>query len=68
MSVFVLEKLCRGCQRCTRACPHGAISMTMSLAVVDPDKCVECEACMEVCMPGAITIVSTETKVAEAAR
>jgi len=57
MSAFVLNKLCRGCQRCVRACPNAAISMVMSLAVVDPEKCTECEECMEVCMHGAITTV-----------
>lgn len=57
MSALVIEKLCRGCQRCVRACPIGAIKMEMSLAVVDPSKCVDCEECMEVCMHGAITSV-----------
>lgn len=61
MSAFVLDKLCRGCQRCVRACPRGAISMVMSLAVVDSNKCTECEECMEVCMHGAITTVQHGT-------
>lgn len=56
MSAFILEKLCRGCQRCVHACPNGAIQMIAHLAVVDANKCVECEACMEVCMQGAITL------------
>ena len=56
MSAFVINKLCRGCQRCVRACPQGAISMELSLAQVNPDKCTECETCMEVCMHGAITM------------
>lgn len=70
MAAFILSKLCKGCQRCMRACPHGAISMSMSLAVVDPEKCVECEACMEVCMHGAITTVqdSEQQKTADSAK
>ncbi|MHB1653969.1 MAG: DUF362 domain-containing protein [Desulfitobacteriaceae bacterium] len=55
MSAYVLEKLCRGCQRCVHACPNDAIQMIAHLAIVDPEKCVECEECMEVCMQGAIT-------------
>jgi len=58
MSAFVLEKLCRGCQRCVHACPSQAISMIAHLAVVDPGKCEECEECMESCMHGAITFRS----------
>ncbi len=55
MSAYILEKLCRGCQRCVRACPQEAIKMVASVAVVEPEKCVECEDCMEACMHGAIT-------------
>lgn len=60
MSAFILEKICRGCKLCLKACPVQAISMVSQLAVVDPTKCNECEACMEVCMHGAITFVLTE--------
>lgn len=57
MSAYVLEKLCRGCQRCVGACPQGAINIIASVAVVESEKCIECEECMEVCMHGAITFV-----------
>lgn len=62
MSAFILEKLCRGCQRCVHACPSQAITMVAHLAVVDQTKCIECEACMEACMQGAITFRSEEEK------
>lgn len=57
MSAYVLEKLCRGCQRCVRACHQGAIKIVASVAVVESEECIECEECMEVCMHGAITFV-----------
>jgi ferredoxin len=55
MPAFILEKLCRGCQRCVHACPEKAIKMVAHMAVVDEEKCMECEECMEACMQGAIT-------------
>jgi len=55
MAAFILEKLCRGCQRCVHACPSQAISMISHLAVVNPTMCEECEECVESCMHGAIT-------------
>lgn len=55
MSAFILEKLCRGCQRCIDACPQNAIQTKAHLSIVNPERCIECEACMEVCMQGAIT-------------
>ena len=62
MSAFILEKMCRGCDRCVNTCPVQAISMFSRLAVVDPTLCTECEACMEACMHGAITFRVTEEK------
>ncbi|AHF06580.1 DUF362 domain-containing protein [Desulfitobacterium metallireducens] len=55
MSAYILEKLCRGCQRCVHACPQNAIQMLSHMAIVNPRLCIECEECMEVCMQGAIT-------------
>jgi ferredoxin len=60
MPAFILEKLCRGCQRCVHACPQDAIEMVAHMAVVDPEKCIECEECMEVCMQGAITLKNSD--------
>ena len=55
MAAFILEKLCRSCQRCIRACPNQAIEMIAHLTIVNPEKCSECEECLEACMHGAIT-------------
>ena len=58
MAAFIMEKLCRSCQRCLRACPNHAIKMVALLPVVDVNLCQECEECMAVCMQGAITFSS----------
>ncbi|MHB8126727.1 MAG: DUF362 domain-containing protein [Desulfitobacteriaceae bacterium] len=60
MAAFVLEKLCRGCQRCILACPNQAIMMIAHSIIVNAEKCSECEECLEVCMHGAITFLVDE--------
>jgi len=65
MPAFILEKLCRGCNRCLKACPVQAITTLAHLLIVDPTKCMECEACMEVCMHGSITFIAIEVKKAD---
>ncbi len=52
------RKLCKngciGCKKCVRTCEHDAITVENSLAVVDPDKCVNCGNCVAGCPTGAI--------------
>ncbi len=54
--------LCRGCRRCARVCPAGAISMVevegraKRLAVIDRSKCIGCGACATACRPQAISL------------
>lgn len=55
MSAYILEELCRGCQRCVHTCPQNAIQMVAHLAIVNPELCIECEECVGVCIQGAIT-------------
>lgn len=62
MSAFILEKMCRACNRCVNTCPVEAISILSHLPVVDPTLCTECETCMEACMHGAITFRTEEKK------
>ncbi len=47
---------CRGCSKCARQCPAGAISgVVKSPFVIDADKCIKCGACMDTCPFKAIS-------------
>ncbi|MCD8312777.1 MAG: 4Fe-4S binding protein, partial [Bacteroidales bacterium] len=53
---FVIDpEKCKGCSKCARNCPAGAISGEIKHPyVIDNDKCIRCGACMEGCAFGAI--------------
>ena len=56
--VIVADK-CKGCSRCAKTCPVGAISGEVrSPYVIDVEKCIKCGACVEVCKFMAIEEVS----------
>ena len=42
--------LCKGCSKCSRICPVGAISGKIKQPfVIDGEKCIKCGACLESC-------------------
>ncbi len=48
--ISIDPKLCKGCSKCSRTCPAGAISGVLKQPfVIDPDKCIKCGACVEAC-------------------
>ncbi|MCL6479576.1 MAG: DUF362 domain-containing protein [Peptococcaceae bacterium] len=51
-----MEK-CRGCSRCNRWCPAGAIAVgDRKVAVIDERKCIGCGECAVTCRYGAVKI------------
>ncbi|MFA7658118.1 MAG: NADH-quinone oxidoreductase subunit NuoF [Candidatus Gastranaerophilaceae bacterium] len=49
-TIKIKEDLCKGCTKCTKTCPVGAISGTVKLPhVIDQSKCIKCEACLSAC-------------------
>lgn len=48
--IVIDADLCKGCTKCARTCPVGAISGEVkSPHVIDQTKCIKCEACLKAC-------------------
>ncbi|MBT8272090.1 MAG: Fe-S cluster domain-containing protein [Flavobacteriaceae bacterium] len=45
---------CIGCSKCVDICPKDAVTMTGSLAYIDPAVCTLCRKCVEVCPTDSI--------------
>jgi NADH-quinone oxidoreductase subunit F len=53
--ITIDKALCRGCSKCARICPVGAISGKIKEPfVIDGEKCIKCGACIEACAFKAI--------------
>jgi NADH-quinone oxidoreductase subunit F len=48
-------ELCRGCSKCARVCPNGAISGEIKKTFkIDANRCIKCGACVSACPFNAI--------------
>ncbi|MCM1339674.1 MAG: NADH-quinone oxidoreductase subunit NuoF [Muribaculaceae bacterium] len=55
--IVIQESLCKGCTKCARTCPVGAISGTVKQPhQIDQTKCIKCEACLTNCPFKAIVL------------
>ena len=55
--IVIQESLCKGCTKCARVCPVGAISGTVKQPHhIDQSKCIKCEACLTNCPFKAIVL------------
>jgi NADH-quinone oxidoreductase subunit F len=58
MSYEIDEEKCKGCSKCARLCPVGAISGKIKNPyIIDKSKCIKCGACMEGCPFKAIKLL-----------
>lgn len=52
---YIERDLCRGCSKCARFCPIGAISGKVREPYeIDQSKCTKCRACIDSCVFEAI--------------
>jgi len=55
LDYVIIEKDCKGCTKCKKACPVNAISGAIKTPhVIDQNACIKCGACLEACPFDAI--------------
>ncbi|MBE7712748.1 MAG: NADH-quinone oxidoreductase subunit NuoF [Cyanobacteria bacterium SIG26] len=55
--IVIEESLCKGCTKCARTCPVGAITGSVKQPhKIDQAKCIKCEACLTNCPFKAIVL------------
>lgn len=48
--IYIVPEKCKGCSKCSRLCPVGAISGKVKEPfTINQDKCIKCGACLESC-------------------
>lgn len=58
MAYFIIEKACKGCGMCLRACPAKAISGEKKKPhVIDQSLCLQCSTCFTTCKFKSLTVV-----------
>ena len=56
-TIVIDEDKCKGCTKCARTCPVGAIEGTVKQPHhIDQNKCIKCEACLNSCPFKAIEL------------
>lgn len=53
MAIEIIDKKCKGCALCIKACPFGALEIRGKLAFIN-EKCASCNLCAPACPFGAI--------------
>ena len=54
-TIFIDPDMCKGCSRCSKVCPVGAITGKIKEPfTINKDKCIKCGACIETCAFKAI--------------
>jgi len=55
--IVIVPELCKGCTKCARNCPVGAISGSLKEPhIIDQEKCIKCEICLKSCPFKAIVL------------
>jgi ferredoxin len=50
MQYVIVPETCKGCSKCSRVCPVGAISGVIKQPfVIDQNKCIKCGMCISSC-------------------